>query len=198
MTLDEFHELAPAGFYLALRVGFAFPVAEHNHLPDRWVREYTLSGLIVHDPAVAWAYRNDGVARWGELGCEDRLGVLEMAKAHGLRFGAVAACRDAQGGGQRSFGLFCRADRDFRATELARLTDLLGEAHRAHERPRNLTAAELETLGLVKNGLLMKEIACVLGISESAIKQRLRSARVKLRAKTGSQAAAKATMLGMI
>jgi LuxR family transcriptional regulator len=198
MTLEEYHALAPAGFYLALRIGFAFPVAEHNHLPELWVREYTLSGLIVHDPAVAWAYRNDGTARWGELGNEDRLGVLEMAKAHGLRFGAVASCRDQNGVGQRSFGLFCRSDRDFDAAELARLAALLAEAHGAHERPRNLTAAELETLGLVKNGLLMKEIACVLGISESAIKQRLRSARVKLRAKTGSQAAAKATMLGMI
>lgn len=198
MTLEEFHEMAPAGFYLALRVGFAFPLAEHNHLPDRWVREYTMSGLIVHDPAVAWVYRNEGAARWGELGIEDRLGVLELAKAHGLRFGAAVSCRDAQGTGQRSFGLFCRSDRDFETGELDRLVELLGAAHRAHERPRNITAAELETLGLVKNGLLMKEIACVLGISESAIKQRLRSARVKLHAKTGSQAAAKATMLGMI
>ena len=63
---------------------------------------------------------------------------------------------------------------------------------------KNLTAAELETLTMVKNGLLMKEIACVLGISESAIKQRLKNARLKLNAKTGSQAAATATMLGMI
>ena len=71
-------------------------------------------------------------------------------------------------------------------------------AHQAHAQPKNLTAAELETLGLVKNGLLMKEIACILCVSESAIKQRLKNARLKLNAKTGSQAAARATMLGMI
>ena len=59
-------------------------------------------------------------------------------------------------------------------------------------------AAELETLGLVKNGLLMKEIACILNVSESAIKQRLKNARLKLNAKTGPQAAAMATMFGMI
>ena len=70
--------------------------------------------------------------------------------------------------------------------------------HRAYARPKNLTEAELETLGLVKNGLLMKEIASALGVSESAVKQRLRNARLKLNAKTGSQAAARATMLGMI
>jgi LuxR family transcriptional regulator len=50
----------------------------------------------------------------------------------------------------------------------------------------------------VKNGLLMKEIASVLGVSESAVKQRLCNARRKLNAKTGSQAAVRATMLGMI
>jgi RNA polymerase sigma factor for flagellar operon FliA len=35
-----------------------------------------------------------------------------------------------------------------------------------------------------------REIASALGVSESAVKQRLRSARLKLNAKTGSQAAA--------
>lgn len=198
MTLEKCHDLAPAGFYLAVRVGFAFPLVEHNHLPESWVREYTVSGLIVHDPAVAWVYRNAGAARWSELGIEDRLGVLELAKAHGLNFGAAVSCRDTGGSGQRSFGLFCRADREFDRAELAGLQALVRQAHAAHERPRNLTTAELETLGLVKNGLLMKEIACVLGVSESAIKQRLKSARLKLNAKTGSQAAATATMLGMI
>ena len=79
-----------------------------------------------------------------------------------------------------------------------RLNALLVETHRNHARSRTLTAAELERLGLVKNGLLMKEIACMLGVSESAIKQRLKNARVKLNVKTGSQAAARATMLGMI
>lgn len=196
--MQDFQDLAPAGYYIALRVGFAFPMVEHNQLPDRWVREYTMSGLIVHDPAVAWCYDNDGASRWTDLGIEDRLGVLELAKAHGLFFGAAVSCRDTDGAGQRSFGLFCRSDRDFESGELECLATRLRAEHDALERPRNLTAAELETLGLVKNGLLMKEIACALGVSESAIKQRLKSARLKLKAKTGSQAAAKATMLGMI
>ncbi|MFO1210229.1 MAG: LuxR C-terminal-related transcriptional regulator [Amaricoccus sp.] len=61
-----------------------------------------------------------------------------------------------------------------------------------------MTAVEIETLGLVKNGLLMKEIAALLGVSESAIKQRLKSARLKLNAKTGPQAAATRDYAGMI
>lgn len=173
-------------------------MAEHNHMPPAWIREYTASGLVVHDPAMIWAYQNRGVARWSQIARDDGQGVLELAKTHGLNFGLVISCADTGDAGQRSFGLFCHSDRDFKAAEVARLHDLLLTAHRAHARPRNLTPAELETLGLVKNGLLMKEIACRLGISESAIKQRLKSARVKLNAKTGSQAAALATMLGVI
>ncbi|MCC0067183.1 MAG: autoinducer binding domain-containing protein [Rhodovulum sp.] len=176
--------------------------------PSRWsstttcprpgFREYTVSGLIVHDPAMVWAYRNCGITRWGELGANDSQGVIELARAHGLNFGAVASFLDAGDAGQRSFGFFFRSDRDYKTEEMQLLNELLIQSHLAHARPRNLTAAELETLSLVKNGLLMKEIACLLGISESAIKQRLKSARVKLNAKTGSQAAARATMLGMI
>ena len=195
---SEFASLAPAGFYIAIRVGFAFPLVEHNQLPASWVREYTVSGLVVHDPAMSWAYKNTGVARWSELGENDTQGVLQLAKNHGLNFGAVACCVDAGDAGQRTFGLFCRSDREYLATELKLLHESIVAAHRAHARPNNLTAAELQTLGLVKNGLLMKEIACALGVSESAIKQRLKSARLKLNAKTGSQAAARATMLGMI
>ena len=110
------------------------------------MREYTASGLIVHDPAMLWAYKNCGVARWSELGEDDTQGVLELAKNHGLNFGAVASCIDEGNAGQRSFGFFCRSDREYRATELDRLNEALVAAHRAHARPKNLTAAELETL----------------------------------------------------
>jgi LuxR family transcriptional regulator, quorum-sensing system regulator SdiA len=198
MDPSELRDLAPAGFYVAIRIGFAFPMVELNHLPASWVREYTASGLMVHDPAMSWAYKNTGAARWSALMPSDSLGVLDLAKDHGLEFGAVVSCTDRNDPSQRSFGLFCRADREYEAHELALLSDRVSECHRIHARPSNLTSAELETLGLVKNGLLMKEIACILNVSESAIKQRLKNARMKLNAKTGSQAAAMATMFGMI
>ncbi len=194
----ELCAIAPAGFYLAIRIGFAFPMVELNHLPASWVREYTAGGLMVHDPAMSWAYKNSGTARWSDLVASDSLGVLDLAKDHGLEYGAVVSCTDRNDASQRSFGLFCRSDREYDVRELTWLGDRLGEYHRLHARPANLTSAELETLGLVKNGLLMKEIACILNVSESAIKQRLKNARLKLNAKTGPQAAAMATMFGMI
>ncbi len=198
MDQNGFESVAPAGFYVAIRIGFAFPMVELNHLPADWVREYTVSGLIVHDPGMAWAHKNCGVARWSELGESDSQGVIDLARDHGLNFGAVASCVDKDDTGQRSFGFFFRSDREYKNSELEWISEALIASHHAHARPKNLTAAELETLSLVKNGLLMKEMAAILRISESAIKQRLKSARLKLNAKTGSQAAARATMLGMI
>lgn len=190
--------LAPAGYYIAIRVGFAFPVLEENGLPEAWVRDYTVGGLGIYDPAMIWAHQNTGSMRMRDLAGKDSQGVLELAKYHGLNFGAVVCCRDAEDAGGRSFGFFFRSDRDYTEDELQQLNAGLLAVHRTHARPSNLTEAELETLGLVKNGLLMKEIASALGVSESAVKQRLRNARLKLNAKTGSQAAVRATMLGMI
>ena len=198
IDLAELQPLAPAGFYIAIRVGFAFPMIEHNQLPPDWVREYTISGLVVHDPVMAWAYKNCGVARWSELGDLDSQGVLQLAQYHALNFGAVASCVDGGLSGQRSFGFFARSDREYSAPEMEHLHQLLTEEHLAYAPPTNITAAELETLSLVKNGVLMKQIACILGVSESAVKQRLKNVRLKLNAKTGTQAAARATMLGMI
>lgn len=195
---DGLRCLAPAGFYVAIRISFIFPVLEQNCLPVDWVREYTASGFLVHDPAMAWAHGNEGRIRTCDLASHDGQGVLELAKNYGLNHGAVVCCVDHGAPGERSFGFFFREDREYSDAELDQLRDGLLDAHRAYARPRNLTEAELETLGLVKNGLLMKEIASALGVSESAVKQRLRNARLKLNAKTGSQAAARATMLGMI
>jgi LuxR family transcriptional regulator len=195
---DMFSKLAPAGFYVAIRVGFAFPMVEHNRLPGGWVREYGASGFVVHDPAMIWVYQNCGAARLSALGVEDAQGVLELAKNYGLNYGAVSSCLDGKSGGQRTFGFFFRSDREYENAELELLHSALISAHQAYGRPAKLTPNEIETLSLVKNGLLMKEIASLLGISESAIKQRLKNARLKLNAKTGPQAAATATMLGMI
>ena len=63
----DLNAAAPAGYYIAIRVGYAFPMVEHNHLPAASVREYTVSGMIVHDPIMAWVYRNRGSAHVGAI-----------------------------------------------------------------------------------------------------------------------------------
>jgi LuxR family transcriptional regulator len=78
---------------------------------------------------------------------------------------------------------------------------LRGHIQRLHAEkapPSNLTLAELEALRMVRDGLRVKQIALELGVSEGAVKQRLKNAKLKLGAQTGAQAAAMASEFGLI
>lgn len=202
MTIDaetkKLDSLSPGGYFLAIRMGFVFPVFERKTLPQKWIDRYTSRGYVLSDPVMHWMYQNVGAARWSELGMEDARGVLESAKTHGLNYGVAICCIDPGDYSQRSFGSFARADREFDDAEINELQACLESLHRALVPPTNLTKAELEALRMVKNGLLMKEIADLLGVSEGAVKQRLKNAKAKLRAKTSTQAATMATTFGLI
>jgi len=193
-----FRDLAPAGHYVALRIGFAFPLVEQNLLPRSWVEHYTRQNFMLVDPVMRWLYGHAGAARWSAITLPDPKHVLAQAALHGLNYG-VAICFDDPGPkGQRSFGSFCRSDREFLDSEITVLAKKLEWLHRAAAPPTNLTRSELEALRLVKDGMLVKEIASLLGVSEGAVKQRLKNAKLKLGAKTGSQAVSAAAGYGLI
>lgn len=193
-----FRQIAPVGHYIALRIGFAFPTIESNALPEGWVDYYTQHGLMMHDPVMRWVYGNTGAVRWSAIPGPDPKSVLKAAGRFGLRFGVATACADQEPEGYRSFATFVRADREFTDDEMALLQRRLWRLHVARMPPSNVTQAELEALRLVRDGYLMKEIANQLGVSEGAVKQRLKNARLKLGAKTGSQAVSKAISYGLI
>ncbi len=190
--------LAPAGYYLALRVGFAFPLEQINRLPADWVETYARNRYVLFDPIIRWCYQNTGVIRWSEVGEDDPLGIMAQTAASGLRFGAAVAVIDEVDCGQRSFGFFARGDREYRDAELAQLLDRVTRLHDALRAPTTLTPAELEALRMVRDGMRIKQIAHVLGISEGAVKQRLRNAKSKLGAATSTQAAALASGFGLL
>ena len=188
---QEFSYLAPAGYYIALRVGFAFPLAETNALPPAWIDTYTAGGFMLQDPVMQWLYTNVGAIRWSAVALPDPREVLAQAAAHGLRFGAAISCASTGTEGQRSFGSFSDDEIGILSLKLRRL-------HEAMAPPTNLTEAELEALRMVRAGLLLKEIAARLGVSENAIKQRLKNAKLKLGAKTISQAVSTAVGYALI
>ncbi len=194
----EFSFFAPAGFYIALRIGFAFPTEEHNALPPKWVDRYTAGGFMLYDPVIKWLYEHTGAVRWSGIGGDDPRNVMAEARAFGLNFGVAICCMDHGADGQRSFGSFARSDREFEDAEIRILSNRLAQLHRSRVPPRNLTEAELEALRMVKNGLLLKQIAAELGVSDGAVKQRLKNAKLKLNAKTGTHAASLATAYGLI
>jgi LuxR family transcriptional regulator len=190
--------LAPAGHYLALRLGFAFPIEEVNELPAPWVEEYTRSGYAPFDPLIRWAYAEVGTCRWSEVTQPDHRGVMERAWRHGLRFGAVVSVLDPSPGVQRSFGTFAHAEREFSDEELDLLRCYVTARHDALCPPKNITEAEIEALRMVKDGQRLKQIAFELGVTEGAVKQRLKNARIKLSAKTGAEAISRAATFGLI
>lgn len=198
LSTERVEALAPSGHYLALRVGFAFPMEEVNRLPADWVEHYTAQRLMLHDPVIRWVYSNTGSIRWHEIALDDPMHVLLQARDFGLRHGVAVSAFDNNSLGQRSFGLFVRGDRTFTDAEMRILTEHVHRLHAFRAPPTNLTAAEREALGMVKDGMRLKQIAFRLGVSEGAIKQRLKNARRKLGAQTGAQAVTLATEFGLI
>lgn len=190
--------LAPAGYYLALWVGFAFPVEEVNKLPPLWVEEYTRNGYMLFDPVMRWVYGEGGACRWSEIAQPDQRRIMSRAQAHGLEFGLVVSILDGGPGGQRSFGTFGRTDRELTDEEITRLVAYVRARHEALRPPQNVTDAEIEALRLIKSGQRLKQIAYQLGVTEGAVKQRLKNARIKLEAKTGAEAISKAASFGLI
>lgn len=193
-----FKRLAPAGYYLALRVGFILPLAERNTMPQAWIDRYTRLGYLVHDPVIRWVYGNTGTIRWSAIDLSDPRGVLREAAEYGMRFGVAVCCPPTQDTGQRSFATFARSDREFTDAEAGELHARVTALHIAATPPTTLTRGEIEALSMMRDGLLLKEIAGRLGVTEGAIKQRIRSAKEKLNAKTASQAVSCAAGYGLI
>lgn len=198
LDLDGESNLSLLGYYIALRVGFAFPLAEMNHLPENWVEHYTANRYMLMDPVMRWVYGSSGSIRWSDIGYDDPLDVLGQARAFGLRYGASVCCFDEGAGAQRSFGIFVRQDREFTDDELLRLENHVRRLHLAKEPPSNVTKAELEALAMMKEGMRIKQIAHHIGVTEGAVKQRLKNAKRKLLAQTGAQAVTRATEYGLI
>ena len=195
---DEIAQLAPSGYYVALRIGFAFPMEEVNAFPAEWINHYTKQRFMLFDPVVRWAYANVGTIRWSDIPIEDPKRIIAQAQTFGMRYGVTVSVFDSGAGSQRSFASFARSDREFTALETKLFHAYLIRRHNETAPPTNLTKAELEALGMVKDGKRLKEIAFELSVSEGAVKQRLKNAKLKLGAKTGTQAAALANQFGLI
>ncbi|MEM9786075.1 MAG: autoinducer binding domain-containing protein [Pseudomonadota bacterium] len=195
---DEIGQLAPSGHYIALRIGFAFPMEEVNAFPEDWISHYTKQRFMLFDPIVRWAYSNTGTIRWSDISIDDPKRIIPQAQTFGMRYGVTVSLFDSGADAQRSFASFTRSDREYTDLEMKLLKAFLARRHSETAPPTNLTKAELEALGMVKDGKRLKEIAFELSVSEGAVKQRLKNAKLKLGAKTGSQAAALANQYGLI
>ncbi len=114
---------------------------------------------------------------------------MKKAAAHGLNYGAVSSYGPIT---SRSIVGISRSDREFSDDELSFLRELTIRLHIEAKPPSDLTRAQIEALECVANGDRHSAAAERLGITESAFKARLTSARVRLEARTTSEAVRKA------
>jgi LuxR family transcriptional regulator, quorum-sensing system regulator SdiA len=177
--------LATSGYFIGLHIRFTSPLVIFQTYDQRWVDHYTENGLVLRDPATLWGMSRTGAIRWSDPHLSDPFNLLPVAASFGLRFGMTVACGTST---SRSIASFARNDREFAEGEFALIAASVQRLHDLHDRPRSLTAAQVAALRCLAGGDRHADAAERLGISESALKARLTSARERLMARTTAEA----------
>jgi LuxR family transcriptional regulator len=189
MLLEQLDQLAPMGYTVGLHIRFATPLIYKSSYPVAWVDHYNTHSYYLRDPLVFWGVGVEGTTRWSSIPLPDPFGVMKKAAGHGLNYGAVSSYGPIT---SRSIVGISRSDREFDDSELAKLKELTIRLHIEAKPPSELTKAQIEALQCIANGDRHAAAAEKLGITESAFKARLQSARVRLEARTTSEAIRKA------
>jgi len=187
--LSDLEEIAPLGYTVGLHIRFASPLVYKSSYPPEWVERYNSHSYYLRDPLVFWGVGTAGTTRWSAIPLPDPFGVLKQAAAYGLKYGAVSSYGPIT---SRSIVGVSRGDREFSDDELAQVAELTVRLHIESKPPSELTKAQIEALQCVANGDRHTAASAKLGISESAFKARLQSARIRLEARTTSEAVRKA------
>lgn len=183
--LAQLSDLAPKGYALGLHIRFAAAHLMIQTYDPRWSEIYTERGYMLADPTVFWGFGHDGAARWSEIDIPDPQNVLGQAADYGLKYGIAVSAGPIS---SRTIGGFARGDREFTDDEIGRITALVNTLHDQSTPPDQLTPAQRMALRLIAKGSRHAEAAALLGISESALKARLRSARERLFVRTTAEA----------
>lgn len=193
--VSELDALAPKGCAVALHIRFASPMYKYSTYPEAWRTEYDNNAYGLRDPLVFWGVGVLGNARWSEIAMPDPFDILGKARGHGLIYGAVGSFGKIT---SRSLMGIARDDRECTDTEIAEAMGILQKMHDLAAPPRDLTPAMLSALTLMGQGYRHTAAAAELGISESALKARLSSARSRLGARTTAEAVRKAREYGFL
>ncbi len=189
LLLEKLDQLAPMGYTVGLHIRFASPLVYKSSYPTEWVDHYNSHSYYLRDPLVFWGVGVEGTTRWSHIPLPDPFSVMKKAAAYGLAYGAVSSYGPIT---SRSIVGIARSDREFSDEEMDLLRELTVQLHIEAKPPSELTRAQIEALQCVANGDRHTAAAAKLGISESAFKARLQSARLRLEARTTSEAIRKA------
>lgn len=185
LGLARLRKLAPMGFALGLHIRFASAHIMVQTYPPAWIERYTQNGYMLCDPMVSWGFGNTGTCRWSALDYPDPHRIFEQAASHGLVYGVAVSHGPVA---SRSIGGFARSDREFTDLEIQQIHTTVRLLHQDSTPPESLTPAQRHALRLVAKGHRHVEAAALLGISDSALKARLKAARDRLFARTTAEA----------
>ena len=177
--------MAPAGYFVGLHIRFTSPLLTFQTYDQAWLDHYTNNGYVLRDPMTAWGFSTTGHIRWSDDRLLDPFGLFKEAATYGLRFGMTVSCGPIS---SRTIASFARSDREFREDEMETIANTVVRLHDITEPPENLSRAQIDALACVAKGMRHAAAANALGISESAFKARLNSARQKLLARTTAEA----------
>lgn len=194
-VISRLGAMAPNGYSAVLHVRYAQPLAVELTYPSEWIDHYTLNGFALRDPVIAWGLSQEGSTRWSAIKLPDPFNIFEQAAAYGLKYGLSVSCGEIR---SRSIVSAARDDREFTDGEMASFSKIARMLHEISEPQYQLTTAQLQALRCIASGDRYAAAAAKLGISESALKARLISARERLMARTTSEAIQKAKDINLL
>lgn len=186
---------ANAGYFVALHIRFTSPLINIQTYDRAWMDHYTNNGYVLRDPMTAWAFSTTGWTRWSNPELHDPYGIFEEGRRFGLRYGVTISTGPIA---SRSIVSLSRTDREFTDDEIAEIFDIVQHLHEMTEPPESLTAAQVDALRCIAGGDRHEAAAAKLGISVSALKARLNSARQRLMARTTAEAIQRAKDYGLL
>lgn len=185
LKLKELAQLAPRGYSVGLHIRFTAPLMMFQTYDRAWLDHYTENGFVLRDPMVAWGFSSTGACRWDNSALPDPFHLFREARKYGLNYGVTISCGPIR---SRTIASFAHGERNFSDAEIERLSAIVWELHTMTEPPDELTPAQVEALKCIAGGDRHAAAAAKLGISESALKARLISARERLMARTTAEA----------
>lgn len=183
--LHQLSLLSPGGYSIGLHIRFTSPLFMFQTYDQAWLYHYTENGFVLRDPMVAWGFSTTGTIRWSDKSLPDPFGLFAEAARYGLHYGATVACGPIK---SRTIASFGRSDREFSDSEIVSVAGIVERMHNMTEPPEELTKAQIEALRCIAGGDRIAAAAAKLGISESALKARITSARIRLMARTTAEA----------
>lgn len=194
---QELSRLAPRGYMFALHLRFSRPVRRVCTYPSGWIQTYTRRNLGIGDPMMIWCMLNEGSIRWSRLTetAADPLNVMGQARQSGLAYGVAVAHGPVE---SRSYIGAAHDSREFTDAEIDRMSQLLRQGHDHLDEATALRPILVEALEAIACGMTYDQACTALGISRTALRYRLQTARTALGTEDNAQAIRKAIDLGLM